>query len=173
MVKDQLKRGGRHDGVLAFWCWKPYSWAAGVLGSPTDFAGPGPYVVSRKRYLASDQHMLLKFTKLFLDMNIISYEFYEFFSDLAGKICGVVFSPNLHIPSKSNHWIRRATLARCKNASLLRQGTPCPQGTWSERGGITSVLDCKNCDERREMGPIGFVRSPMVDYLRSLRQNPY
>lgn len=26
--------------------------------------------------------------------------------------------------------------------------TPCPQGTWSERGGLSSVLDCKNCDER-------------------------
>ena len=34
--------------------------------------------------------------------------------------------------------------------SLQRnQGTPCPQGTWSERGGLSSVLDCKNCDERR------------------------
>ena len=85
-----------------------------------------------------------------------------------------LFTKFTYIPSKSNHWIRRATLAGCKIASLLRQGTPCPQGTWSERGGITSVLDCKNCDERREnwTGMTGVVRSPMVDYLRSLRQNP-
>eukprot|EP00929_Paragymnodinium_shiwhaense_P093182 TRINITY_DN5330_c0_g2_i1.p1 TRINITY_DN5330_c0_g2~~TRINITY_DN5330_c0_g2_i1.p1 ORF type:complete len:6836 (+),score=1501.21 TRINITY_DN5330_c0_g2_i1:1561-20508(+) len=26
--------------------------------------------------------------------------------------------------------------------------SPCPQGTWAAEGGLTSILDCKNCDER-------------------------
>lgn len=143
--------------------------ASGVLGPPTRLQGRAPM-----QFQENDTQLRINtFQQRFFGYEhyhslSLSYEF-----DLAGKGCGVVFSPNLHIPSKSDHWIWRATLAGCKNASLLRPGTPCPQGTWSERGGITSVLDCKNCDERREMGPIGFVRSPMVDYLRSLRQNPY
>ena len=41
--------------------------------------------------------------------------------------------------------------------------TPCPQGTWSERGGITSVLDCKNCDERYVCPMEGTIRFATVD----------
>ncbi|CAK9051743.1 Uncharacterized protein SCF082_LOCUS28375 [Durusdinium trenchii] len=41
--------------------------------------------------------------------------------------------------------------------------TPCPQGTWSEQGGITSVLDCRNCDERYVCPIEGTIRFATVD----------
>ncbi|CAJ1431815.1 unnamed protein product [Effrenium voratum] len=42
-------------------------------------------------------------------------------------------------------------------------GTPCPQGTWSAQGGLTSVLDCKNCNERYVCPMEGTVRFATVD----------
>ena len=165
MVKDRLG----HDGALACWCWKRFRSSR----TSHKFAGPGLYVVSRKRYLASDQHILLKIFWIWT-LSLIILILWILFG-WNEKVAVFFFTEFTYtVPSKSNHWIWRATLAGCKNASLLCPGTPCPQGTWSERGGITSVLDCKNCDERREnwTGMTGVVRSPMVDYLRSLRQNP-
>jgi hypothetical protein len=41
--------------------------------------------------------------------------------------------------------------------------TPCPQGTWSQQGGLTAVLDCKNCDERYVCPTEGTVRFATVD----------
>ncbi|CAJ1373238.1 unnamed protein product [Effrenium voratum] len=41
--------------------------------------------------------------------------------------------------------------------------TPCPQGTWSAQGGLTSVLDCKNCNERYVCPMEGTVRFATVD----------
>eukprot|EP00931_Biecheleriopsis_adriatica_P048568 TRINITY_DN28075_c0_g1_i1.p1 TRINITY_DN28075_c0_g1~~TRINITY_DN28075_c0_g1_i1.p1 ORF type:complete len:4655 (+),score=704.17 TRINITY_DN28075_c0_g1_i1:659-13966(+) len=40
---------------------------------------------------------------------------------------------------------------------------PCPQGTWSALGGLTSVLDCQNCDERYVCSLEGTVRFATVD----------
>eukprot|EP00439_Symbiodinium_sp_Y106_P044249 s435_g5.t1 len=40
---------------------------------------------------------------------------------------------------------------------------PCPQGTWSEQGGLTSVLDCKNCDQRYVCPMEGTIRFATID----------
>lgn len=111
MVKDRLG----HDGALACWCWKRFRSSR----ISHKFAGPGLYVVSRKRYLASDQHILAKIFWIWT-LSYQSFEFYMNSFPIWLEKVAVLFSHRIHIypvsliiGSGEPHWQGVKTLHFC------------------------------------------------------------